>query len=86
MSLAKLPSCCYPSLRKDREYHGIQGGGGVEGYGILPRYVGARERCKSKTGEELQPLIPPASTVNNLESGQNSKVRLSGHGVRNEIW
>lgn len=53
-----------------------------------------RERCKSKTGEELQPphptskrkSLPNANTVNKLESGQDSKIRLSGQGVRNEIW
>lgn len=95
MSLAKLPSCCYPSLRKDREYHGVPGRSGGWGGMEYCRGTWEPERDgKRKTGEELQPShptskcksLPNASAVNKLESEQASQVRLRGQGVRNEIW
>lgn len=75
------------------KYHGVPGGK----HGILPRYVGARERGRSNCGEKPQPShptsklksLPNANTANKLETQESeldSKVRLRGQGVRNTIW
>lgn len=81
------------SASAETKYHGVPGGK----HGILPRYVGARERHGSNTGEEPQPShptskrtsLPNANTANKLETQESeldSKVRLRGQGVRHTIW
>ena len=93
MSLAKLFLLLSqpPQRQSIMEY---QGGGK---HGILPRYVGARERHRSNTGVEPHAALSPhkqaqvstnANTANKLETQESeldSKVRLRGRGVRHTI-